>query len=91
MLDFLAEHPDSATHRDLRAGHLTASTLVLDHDRRNVLLTLHPMAGRWFQLGGHLEAGDTSVAGAAAREAAEESGIAGLVMHPTRSDSTGTP
>ena len=87
VLEFLAAHPD-ADHRDQRSGHLTASTLVLDDARERVLLTLHPMAGRWFQLGGHLEARDTSVPGAAAREAAEESGISGLVLQvgPIRLD-----
>ncbi len=101
MLDFLAEHPNTAAHRDLRAGHLTASALVLDHAHERVLLTLHPLAGRWLQLGGHLECADASLAGAAAREAMEESGIAGLVLRPgpigldwhdvTCRDSTGAP
>jgi 8-oxo-dGTP pyrophosphatase MutT (NUDIX family) len=64
-----------------------------------VLLTLHPLAGQWFQLGGHVEAGDPSLRAAAAREAREESGISGLSLsalpigldwHPTRCrDSTG--
>ncbi len=70
------------TSRDHRPGHLTASTVLLDHERERVLLTLHPLAGRWFQLGGHLEAGDASVAAAAGREAAEESGIEGITLHP---------
>ena len=82
-LDFIAEHPEAAANRGLRLGHLTASTLVLDHGRERVLLTLHPGAGRWFQLGGHIEPGDTSLAGAALREATEESGIEGLVLDPT--------
>lgn len=81
-LAFLAEHPDAAS-RDLRVGHLTASTLVLDPSREHVLLTLHPLAGRWFQLGGHVEAGDGTMAAAAVREATEESGIDGLVLVPT--------
>lgn len=81
-LAFLDAHPDAAT-RDLRAGHLTASTIVLDAPRDRVLLTLHPLAGRWFQLGGHVEPGDGTMAAAALREATEESGIGGLVLHPT--------
>lgn len=81
-LAFLDEHPDAAS-RDLRVGHLTASTLVLDATRERVLLTLHPLAGRWFQLGGHVESGDGTMAAAALREATEESGISGLVLHPT--------
>jgi 8-oxo-dGTP pyrophosphatase MutT (NUDIX family) len=34
--------------------------------------------GRWVQLGGHIEGEDTTLAGAALREATEESGIEGL-------------
>jgi 8-oxo-dGTP pyrophosphatase MutT (NUDIX family) len=81
-LSFLDEHPD-ADSRDLRAGHLTASTVVLDASRERVLLTLHPLANRWFQLGGHVESGDGTIAAAALREATEESGIEGLDLHPT--------
>ena len=81
-LAFLEAHPDAAS-RDLRAGHLTASTVVLDAARRRVLLTLHPLAGRWFQLGGHVESADGTMAAAALREATEESGIDGLDLHPT--------
>ena len=62
--------------RDCVPDHLTASTLVLSHDGANVLLTLHAKAKRWFQLGGHLEAGDATLVGAAEREAREESGLA---------------
>lgn len=62
--------------------HLTASVLVLSHDGARVLLTLHAKARRWFQLGGHLEPGDRTLADAAAREAREESGIADLVVDP---------
>jgi 8-oxo-dGTP pyrophosphatase MutT (NUDIX family) len=82
FLAFLAEHGRRAAERDLRVGHLTASTLLLDDAREQVLLTLHPLAGKWFQLGGHIEPGDTTVAHAAAREAAEESGIAGISLGP---------
>ena len=45
-----------------------------------VLLTLHPRVGRWLQLGGHCEPADATLAGAALREATEESGIAGLTI-----------
>ena len=81
-LAHLAAHPDGWS-RECRPDHLTASTLVLSHDRRRVLLTLHAKAERWFQFGGHCEPGDATLAGAALREVAEESGMAGLVMAPT--------
>jgi 8-oxo-dGTP pyrophosphatase MutT (NUDIX family) len=77
FLGFLAARPDSCL-RSCEAGHLTASAVVLDHTGTQVLLTLHPRVGRWLQLGGHCEPSDTSLAGAALREATEESGMAGL-------------
>ena len=62
--------------------HLTASTLVLSADGDRVLLTLHAKARQWFQFGGHCESGDPTLAAAAAREAAEESGIPDLALDP---------
>lgn len=77
----LREHPDGL-RRSCRPDHLTASTLVLNHDATQVLLTLHAKARRWFQFGGHCEDGDATLAGAALREAREESGIADLDLDP---------
>ena len=79
FLGFLAARPD-ATRRSCEPGHLTASVVLLDSTRRSVLLTLHPRVGRWLQLGGHCEDGDTTLAGAALREATEEAGIDGLTI-----------
>lgn len=73
-LEFLRAHPD-AMSRSCPTGHLTSSALVMDERRSRTLLTLHPKAGRWFQLGGHNEEGDASIRDAAARETREESGI----------------
>jgi 8-oxo-dGTP pyrophosphatase MutT (NUDIX family) len=72
----------SGVFRGCVPDHLTASTLVLSHDGARVLLTLHGKAKRWFQFGGHLEAADRTLAGAAEREAREESGIADLALDP---------
>jgi 8-oxo-dGTP pyrophosphatase MutT (NUDIX family) len=77
----LRAHPDGLT-RDCRPDHLTASTLVLSADGGAVLLTLHAKARRWFQFGGHCEPVDSTLAGAARREATEESGLAGLRLDP---------
>lgn len=79
FLDHLARHPDGM----LKAGptaHLTASCFVLDPAGDHVLLTLHRKGGFWVQVGGHIETEDASVAGAALREATEETGVPGLVL-----------
>jgi 8-oxo-dGTP pyrophosphatase MutT (NUDIX family) len=81
LLAFLAARPDACL-RSCEAGHITASAVVVDHTGTRTLLTLHPRVGRWLQLGGHCEPSDTTLAGAALREAREESGIAELVLRP---------
>jgi 8-oxo-dGTP pyrophosphatase MutT (NUDIX family) len=77
----LAAHPDGMW-RECAAGHLTASALVVDPERERVLLTLHGRMRMWLQTGGHCERDDATLAGAALREATEESGIEGLRLLP---------
>ena len=77
--EHLAEH-DDGHRRSCFPAHLTAGALVISHDRQQVLLNLHRKAGRWFHFGGHLEPADATLAGAALREASEESGLRGLVV-----------
>jgi 8-oxo-dGTP pyrophosphatase MutT (NUDIX family) len=80
-VEHLRSHADGLT-RGCRPDHITASTLVLNPAGDAVLLTLHAKAQEWFQLGGHCEPGDETLAGAALREATEESGLAGLELDP---------
>ena len=80
-LQHLAQHPDGMW-RSCRPEHITASALVVDRSGTRVLLTLHKTVGRWLQLGGHCEPGDTTLAGAALRESAEESGLTDLTIAP---------
>lgn len=82
VLAFLAARPDGCL-RECVPGHVTASALVLDHTGTRAVLTLHPRFGRWLQLGGHCEAGDSDIVAAALREATEESGIDGLRIDPS--------
>jgi 8-oxo-dGTP pyrophosphatase MutT (NUDIX family) len=79
-LDLLADGPAAMT-RAHRAGHVTASTLIIDADSR-LLLCLHGRMNMWMQVGGHCEPGDATLAAAALREATEESGITGLALDP---------
>ena len=81
FLDLLRQRPD-ALDRSCAPAHLTASALVLDAAAGRVLLVLHRKIERWIQPGGHAEPTDATLAGAALREATEESGIAGLRIEP---------
>ncbi|MCX5375993.1 NUDIX hydrolase [Streptomyces sp. NBC_00091] len=79
-LEHLDAHPDGV-YKPCTAGHVTGSALVVDPVGGRVLLTLHKKLGMWLQMGGHCEPGDTTLAGAALREAVEESGIgSGLTL-----------
>jgi 8-oxo-dGTP pyrophosphatase MutT (NUDIX family) len=73
---------DDGMWRSCVPGHLTASALVLSASLDRVLLTLHPKAKLWLQMGGHCEPADVSLAAAALREATEESGLEGLALAP---------
>jgi len=81
FLALLDGRPD-ALDRACAPAHITASALILDASAERVLLVLHRKIGRWIQPGGHAEASDATLAGAALREATEESGMAGLVIEP---------
>ncbi len=76
--DFLAAARAGALAKTDGPDHLTASALVLDASRENVLLVLHKKVRLWMQPGGHLEPEDASLAAAALREAVEETGVASL-------------
>ncbi|MEU4886217.1 MULTISPECIES: NUDIX hydrolase [Streptomyces] len=80
-LGHLCAHPDGMW-KNCREGHITASALVVDPGTGRVLLTLHRKLEMWLQTGGHCEPEDTTLAGAALREATEESGIPGLELLP---------
>lgn len=82
FLAHLAAHADGLS-RDCHPDHVTASGLVVSHDRAQVLLNLHGRYKIWMQFGGHCEAEDDSIASAALREMVEESGIDDLRLIST--------
>ncbi len=73
------EHPFD---RGIVEGHLTASAITVSADGSRVLLLHHRKLDRWLQPGGHGDPGETTGEEVALREALEESGITGLVLHP---------
>ncbi len=80
-LDHIAAHGD-AMSRECHPDHLTASAIIFSADHGRVLLTLHRIIRRWLQTGGHCDPDDTTLVGAALREAREEGGIADLSIQP---------
>lgn len=79
FVELLDARPD-AMLRSCEPDHLTGSAIIVRGDE--VLLVLHSKAGKWLQTGGHCESADPTIAGAALREAREESGIDGLAVDP---------
>lgn len=73
FIEFIQQQPQCFSRQN-RAGHVTASTWIVDDKQQAVLLTLHKKLGKWLQLGGHCEVGETPLQ-AALREAREESGL----------------
>jgi 8-oxo-dGTP pyrophosphatase MutT (NUDIX family) len=78
VLEFCATHPD-ALLRSCAAAHLTSSALVVDPADGRFVVLHHRKLDRWLQPGGHAD-GDGDLAAVARREAAEETGLSGLVV-----------
>lgn len=84
------EQPDhDLFSRSNMRGHITASVLMLDLPRRQVLLVHHRASGRWLQPGGHFEPGPAAegsvLLASGLREAREEAGaihLRHLPWHP---------
>ncbi|SHN75819.1 NUDIX hydrolase [Cryptosporangium aurantiacum] len=74
LTDALTRLDGDLTDRSTLPGHVTCSAVVVD-PRRRVLHIRHNVLGTWLRPGGHLEAADTTLAGAASREVREETGI----------------
>ena len=62
--------------------HFTASALVLHPPTGRVLLRWHVRHGRWLQVGGHGDPGESEPLAIALREAREETGLTDLVPWP---------
>jgi len=81
IAEFVDRHPDPFDRR-IAEGHLTGSAFVLDAAGLRVLLLYHRKLRRWLQPGGHADRGERTGESVALREAREETGLAGLALHP---------
>lgn len=77
----LRSHPDGLL-KACYPDHLTAGAIVVSPDGRAVLLNHHRKADAWLAFGGHVEPSDASLAAAARRELAEESGLSRFAFDP---------
>ncbi len=82
ILAFVRRH-ERPFDRGIAEGHLTGSAITVSADGTRVLLLHHRKLDRWLQPGGHGDPGETTGEEVALREAFEESGIAGLALHPS--------
>jgi 8-oxo-dGTP pyrophosphatase MutT (NUDIX family) len=73
IVDFVRSTADCFKREHL-AGHITASTLIVNENNNAVILMHHKKLGMWLQPGGHAD-GDSNVLGVAFKEALEETGI----------------
>lgn len=77
----LRARPD-ALRKACFPDHLTAGAIVLSPAGDAVLLNHHRKADAWLAFGGHIEAGDVTLADAARRELVEESGLTDFDFDP---------
>jgi 8-oxo-dGTP pyrophosphatase MutT (NUDIX family) len=73
LREALADGVEIASRKEM-TGHVTAATVLVD-EHGDVLHIRHKTLGKWLIPGGHLEAGDASLAAAALRELAEETAV----------------
>jgi S-adenosylhomocysteine hydrolase/8-oxo-dGTP pyrophosphatase MutT (NUDIX family) len=76
VIDFVKNSTNpQITDRRNYIGHLTASCLIIDSTRSEILLLEHIVLEKWLQPGGHFQTGDKTLIETALREAEEETGI----------------
>lgn len=79
ILDLLSYGVEPFSREQFVPGHVTASCFIIDTGAKRLLLHHHRRLGRWLQMGGHIDAGESARA-AALREGREESGLPDLEL-----------
>ena len=78
MLDCCRRYGPMILTREALAAHITSSAFVMSPDREWVLMAWHNIYRSWAWTGGHAD-GEPDLLKVAMREAAEETGVTGLV------------
>ncbi len=73
ILSCLKNYPDIFT-RDNKVAHMTASSWILDKERKHVLMCYHNIYKSWSWLGGHAD-GEEDLLAVSIKEAEEESSL----------------
>jgi 8-oxo-dGTP pyrophosphatase MutT (NUDIX family) len=80
ILELVASATAPFTRDHYVPGHVTASAFIVNPARDALLLIFHGKLLRWLQPGGHVDADDANVVGAARREVSEEVGLDDLPL-----------
>lgn len=80
LVDQVREEGDAIFERTNMRGHITASMLVLNHERTHALMIEHLAHKLWLQPGGHVETCDDSLHAAALREVEQETGAKFVII-----------
>ena len=75
ILALLEQTPTPFSRYQFHPGHITCTAVVLDPERRRVLLVYHRRLRRWLLPGGHVEEDDATLGEVARREALEETAV----------------
>lgn len=78
LITHIQENSNQLFERTTLPGHITGSGFVIQDQQ--LLCIYHPFLQRWFQPGGHVEQGESSLQGAM-REVTEETGFP-VILHP---------
>ena len=73
MKQFIDKHDDIYSRKNL-IGHVTSSVIILDEERKNILMGYHNIYKSWGWFGGHND-GDEDCLNVALKEAKEETGL----------------
>lgn len=79
ILDLIAQYGNGILTRENDFCHMTASSIIVNRDRRRTLMAFHKIYNSWAWTGGHAD-GESDFEAIARREAQEETGITDLKL-----------